>query len=71
MRIQNRASAALYSLSVSILMTDNLNEDGILIWDEPEANLNPKFLSKIVFPSYSSWRVRVLEDASGTLFPSF
>lgn len=31
-----------------LLMTDNLNEDSILIWDEPEANLNPKFLSKIV-----------------------
>ena len=23
-------------------MTDNLNEDSILIWDEPEVNLNPK-----------------------------
>ena len=31
-----------------LLMTDNLNEDSILIWDEPEANLNPKFLPKIV-----------------------
>lgn len=30
-----------------LLMTDNLNEDSILIWDEPEANLNPKFLPKI------------------------
>lgn len=30
-----------------LLMTDNLTEDSILIWDEPEANLNPKFLSKI------------------------
>ena len=31
-----------------LLMTDNLNENSILIWDEPEANLNPKFLPKIV-----------------------
>ena len=31
-----------------LLMTDNLNEDSILIWDEPEANLHPKFLPKIV-----------------------
>lgn len=31
-----------------LLMTDNLTEDSILIWDEPEANLNPKFLPQIV-----------------------
>lgn len=31
-----------------LLMTDNLREGSILIWDEPEANLNPKFLPKIV-----------------------
>ena len=31
-----------------LLMTDNLDEDSILIWDEPEANLNPKFLPRIV-----------------------
>lgn len=31
-----------------LLMTDNLNENSILIWDEPEANLNPRFLPKIV-----------------------
>ena len=31
-----------------LLMTDNLNENSILIWDEPEANLNPNFLPKIV-----------------------
>ena len=31
-----------------LLMTDNLNENTILIWDEPEANLNPKFLPQIV-----------------------
>ena len=31
-----------------LLMTDNLNEDSILIWDEPKANLNPKLLPKIV-----------------------
>ena len=31
-----------------LLMTDNLNENSILIWDEPEANLNPKFLPQIV-----------------------
>jgi hypothetical protein len=31
-----------------LLMTDNINENSILIWDEPEANLNPKFLPKIV-----------------------
>ena len=31
-----------------LLMTDNLTENSILIWDEPEANLNPKFLPQIV-----------------------
>ena len=31
-----------------LLMTDNLNENSILIWDEPEANLNPRFLPQIV-----------------------
>ena len=31
-----------------LLMTDNLTENNILIWDEPEANLNPKYLPKIV-----------------------
>ena len=31
-----------------LLMTDNLTENSILIWDEPEANLNPKFLPYIV-----------------------
>ena len=31
-----------------LLMTDNIRENSILIWDEPEANLNPKFLPKIV-----------------------
>lgn len=31
-----------------LLMTDNLTENTILIWDEPEANLNPKFLPKTV-----------------------
>lgn len=31
-----------------LLMTDNLTQDSILIWDEPEANLNPKFLPKVV-----------------------
>ena len=31
-----------------LLMTDNLTENSILIWDEPEANLNPKFLLYIV-----------------------
>ena len=31
-----------------LLMTDNLTENSILIWDEPEANLNPKYLPKIV-----------------------
>ena len=31
-----------------LLMTDSIIENSILIWDEPEANLNPKFFSKIV-----------------------
>ena len=31
-----------------LLMTDNITESSILIWDEPEANLNPKFLPRIV-----------------------
>ncbi len=31
-----------------LLMTDNLTENNILIWDEPEANLNPKFLPQLV-----------------------
>ena len=36
------------SLLWQLLMTDNLTENSILIWDEPEANLNPKYLPKIV-----------------------
>ncbi len=31
-----------------LLMTESITENSILIWDEPEANLNPKFLSKLV-----------------------
>lgn len=30
-----------------LLMTDSIIENSILIWDEPEANLNPKFLPKL------------------------
>ena len=31
-----------------LIMTDTLTENSILIWDEPESNLNPKFLPHIV-----------------------
>lgn len=31
-----------------LLMNGSISEDSILIWDEPEANLNPKFLPYIV-----------------------
>lgn len=30
-----------------LLMTNSISEDSILLWDEPEANLNPKFLPKL------------------------
>lgn len=30
-----------------LLMTENITADGILIWDEPESNLNPKYLPKL------------------------
>lgn len=30
-----------------LLMTENIIPNGILIWDEPEANLNPKFLPNL------------------------
>lgn len=30
-----------------LLMTENIVPNSILIWDEPEANLNPKFLPKL------------------------
>ena len=29
-------------------MTDNITENSILLWDEPEANLNPEYLPVIV-----------------------
>ena len=31
-----------------LLMTNSIAENSILLWDEPEANLNPKFLPKLV-----------------------
>ena len=31
-----------------LLMTDNITENSILLWDEPEANLNPEYLPVIV-----------------------
>jgi len=31
-----------------LLMTNSITENSILLWDEPEANLNPKFLPQLV-----------------------
>ena len=31
-----------------LAMTDNLKNNSILIWDEPEANINPKYLPQLV-----------------------
>lgn len=31
-----------------LLMTENIHEDMILLWDEPEANLNPEFFPELV-----------------------
>ncbi len=31
-----------------LLMTDNITKDSILLWDEPEANINPKFIPDLV-----------------------
>ena len=31
-----------------LLMNESINSDSILIWDEPESNLNPAFLPKLV-----------------------
>lgn len=31
-----------------LLMTESITENSILLWDEPEANLNPRFLPKLV-----------------------
>ena len=30
-----------------LLMTESITENSIILWDEPEANLNPKFLPKL------------------------
>lgn len=31
-----------------LLMNESISKDSILLWDEPEANLNPKFISDLV-----------------------
>lgn len=31
-----------------LLMNENITEDSILLWDEPEANINPKFIPDLV-----------------------
>lgn len=31
-----------------LLMTENIHEDMVLLWDEPEANLNPEFFPELV-----------------------
>lgn len=31
-----------------LLMNENITEDGVLLWDEPEANINPKFIPDLV-----------------------
>ena len=31
-----------------LLMTENITENSLLLWDEPEANLNPAFLPQLV-----------------------
>lgn len=31
-----------------LLMNENITEDSVLLWDEPEANINPKFIPDLV-----------------------
>lgn len=31
-----------------LLMTESIKENGLLLWDEPDANLNPKYFSELV-----------------------
>lgn len=37
-----------FGLLWQLLMTDSIKEDGIIFWDEPEANINPMLISEIV-----------------------
>ena len=56
-----------------LIMTENITENSILLWDEPEANLNPEYLPIIVdcLLELSRHNVQILVSTHNYIFAKY